>query len=335
MTDIDKRLACDWLGFTLRSPFVLAASPLGDDPAAVARAVDAGAGAVVLRSLFEEQVVAEQMGVHHHVDALADRDAEARSFHPAATFSLGVEAYLEKLRRLRARVDVPVLASLNGATPGGWTGIARELEAAGASAIELNLYDLATDPRLDGATLEAQQIDTVRAVVQAVSIPVSVKISPFYASVPAFAARLQEAGARGLVLFNRFYQPDIDIERLELSQQLHLSTPAELPLRLHALAVLSPCTPLSLAASGGVHRGEDAARAVLCGAHVVQLASVLLQHGPAQVAVLARELADWLDRLRYADLREARGVMSLATCPDPHHYERINYMRLLDGWRTR
>ena len=329
-------LTTSWLGLQLKSPLVVAASPLASDVDAVAAAVSAGAGAVVMHSLFEEQLVDEQMAAHRFLDARTDLDAEARTFLPDVdVFSLGPEPYLAQLDRLRRRVDVPILASLNGTTPGGWTDLARRLEAGGASAIELNLYEVATSCDEPGASIEERQLEVVRAVAGAVQIPVTAKLSPFYTSLPAFAGRLAEAGARGVVVFNRFYQPDVDLDDLDVDRRVVLSTPGELPLRLHALAILAPATRLFLGCTGGVHSGRDAAKAIVCGAHVVQLASVLLERGPAQLGVIREELEQWLDEKAYRSSSEARGVLSLASAPDPHAWERLNYMRILQGWRPR
>lgn len=325
-----------WLGLELESPIVVAASPLSDDPEAIAEAVAAGAGAVVMRSLFEEQLTVEQMAAHHFIDAYAESHAEAKTFLPDVdVFSLGVEPYVRRLERLRKRVDVPVLASLNGVTPGGWTEFASKLEDAGASAIELNLYDVVTSPEETSADVEARQLGVVAAVASSVDIAVAVKLSPFYASLPAFVRRLEQAGARGVVVYNRFYQPDVDLHALDVDRHLVLSTPNELPLRLHALAVLAPFTMLSLGCTGGVHSGRDAAKAILCGAHVVQLASVILAKGPSYVRVILAELAGWLEEKGYASSAQARGVLRLDSAPDPHAWERLNYMRVLDGWRPR
>jgi dihydroorotate dehydrogenase (fumarate) len=329
MTD----LTTSWLGLTLKSPFVVAACPLSKDPDQIARAVLGGAGAVIMYSLFEEQLTADQMAAHRFLDVLADSDAESRTFLPNVdVFSLDAEPYMRQLERLRARVDVPVIASLNGVTPGGWTRYAKRLEAAGASAIELNLYEVATSVDEDGATLEKRQLEVVASVVQAVGIPITVKLSPFYSSLPAFVKQLERAGARGVAVFNRFYQPDVDIDELDVDRHLSPSTSAELPVRLHALALLSPRTKLGLACTGGVHSGRDAAKAILSGAHVVQLASVLLQHGPSRVTVLQDELGAWLDHKGYASSAEARGVLDASSAPDPHAWERMNYTRLLEGW---
>ncbi len=329
-------LSTTWLGLSLRSPLVVAASPLSRDPDAIAKAVAAGAGAVVMHSLFEEQLIHEQMAVHRFIDARIDMDAETQSIRPGSgMFSVDTEPYVAELERLKQRVDVPVLASLNGTSSSGWTSYAKRLESAGADALELNLYEVAASPEETGAAVEQRQLDVVRSVVDAVKVPVSVKLTPFYASVPAFVRSLEQAGARGVVVFNRFYQPDIALDTLDVDRRLLPSTSAELPLRLHALALLSPTTKLALACTGGVHSGLDAAKAILSGAHVVQLASVLLERGPQHVAVLRDELMHWLDTKGYKSSAEARGVLDLHSAPDPHAWERLNYTRMLAGWRAR
>jgi dihydroorotate dehydrogenase (fumarate) len=332
MTD----LTMTWLGLSLKTPLVVAASPLSDDADAIAFAVQAGAGAVVMRSLFEEQITAEQMAAHHFVDAHTDAHAEAQGFLPETdAFSLDARPYLDQLARLRQRVDVPLIASLNGATPGGWMDYAKKLQAGGADAIELNLYDLATSAAESSSAVEARQLDVVRGVVGAVTIPVSVKLSPFYASVPAFAKRLEEVGARGVVVFNRFYQPDVDLETLHVDRKIVLSSSAELPLRLQALAVLASTSKLSLACTGGVHSGLDAAKAILSGAHAVELASVLLRNGPGYLGVIRAELAAWLTEKGYSSAAQARGVLRIGSAPAAHAWQRLNYARLLDSWQSR
>ena len=329
-------LATTWLGLPLRSPFVVAACPLSRDPNAIAAAVDAGAGAVVMHSLFEEQLIHEQMAAHRFIDARLDMDAEAQRILPAAnSFSVDAEPYLAEIVRLKRRVDVPVVASLNGTTPGGWTSYARQLERAGADALELNLYEVATSPDESGSAVEARQVAVVRSVVAAVTVPVTVKLTSFYAALPAFVRDLEAAGVRGVAVFNRFYQPDVALDTLDVDRRLLPSTAAELPLRLHALALLSPTTALSLACTGGVHSGLDAAKAIVSGAHVVQLASVLLERGPRHVAVLRDDLAAWLAEKGYRSSAEARAVLDLRSAPDPHAWERLNYARMLDGWRAR
>jgi len=330
MTDLATR----WLGLDLRSPLVVGASPLTDDLDALKACVDAGAGAVVMHSLFEEQLVAEQMAAHRFIDSRINMDAEARSFFPESeVFEMGSGSYLKRLELLRKGLDVPVIASLNGISPGGWTQHARELEDAGADAIELNLYDLATDPADTAATLEQRQLDVVKTVVGQVSIPVSVKLSPFYSALPAFVAGVESAGARGLVLFNRFYQPDMDLDELALSRELVLSSSAELPLRLHAVALLFNRTGLEMAVSGGVHTGDDAAKAILSGATVVQVVSAILAEGPQAVGRISDAMSRRLTRMGYNVLTEARGALSLDNAPDSQTWERLNYARLLHGWK--
>ena len=327
-------LATRWLGLELRSPLVVGASPLTDDLDALKACVDAGAGAVVMHSLFEEQLVEEQMAAHRFIDSRINMDAEARSFFPESElFEMGSDSYLQRLELLRHSLGVPVIASLNGISAGGWTRHARELEAAGAHAIELNLYDLASDPEETAEALEQRQLSVVRSVAEQVSIPVSVKLSPFYSALPAFVAGIEESGARGVVLFNRFYQPDMDLDELALSREIVLSTSAELPLRLHAMAMLFNRTRLEMAASGGVHTGDDATKAILSGATVVQVVSAVLAEGPAAMARITGEMTHRLTGIGYASLAEARGALSLENVPDAGTWERLNYARLLQGWR--
>lgn len=328
-------LTTTWLGHTLPSPIVLGAGPLAHHLDAVTAAVEAGAGAVVMYSLFEEQVINEQMAAHHFIDAQADCNAEASGFlADVDVFSLGADPYLKQLQRLRDEVHVPVVASLNGTSAGGWTDYARACEARGASAIELNLYDVVTSPDEGSDDVESRQLAVVEAVARSVDIAVTVKLSPFYTSVPAMVRRIADAGARGVTLFNRFYQPDVDLDTLGVDRKLTLSTSKELPLRLHALAVLSPHTALDLACTGGVHTGQDAAKALLCGADVIQLTSALLQHGPAYAGTIVRDLRSWLAQTGYASSNEARGVLAMGNRTDAHAWERLNYIRLLDGWTS-
>jgi dihydroorotate dehydrogenase (fumarate) len=327
-------LSTDWLGLRLRSPLVVGASPLSDDVAALRRAVDAGAGAVIMRSLFEEQIVAEQLAAHRFIDARVDMDAEARGFLPGAeAFGMGSEPYLRQLGKLREALDVPVLGSLNGTTPGGWVELARDIERAGAAGLELNLYEVVTSFERSSADVEARQLEVVESVAKSVSIPVQVKLSPFYASLPSFVRRLEGAGARGVAVFNRFYQPDVDLESLDVSRMVHLSTPGELPLRLHALALLSGRVGLSLACTGGVHTGDDAAKAILTGADVVMVVSALLRDGPERMAGIRAELEARMALIGYHGVGEARGVLSLDKVPDPHAWERIQYVKMLQGWQ--
>lgn len=326
-------LSTHWLGLELESPIILGAGPLSRETSPIVDAVAAGAGAVVMYSLFEEQLTAEQMAAYRFMDTRVDMNAEARSFMPDLdVFSLDAAPYLRHIERLRSKIDVPVIASLNGTTPGGWTLYAKQIQDAGAHALELNLYEVVTAVSETGEAVERRQREVVAAVVDAVRIPVTVKLSPFYASVPAFAHELGKLGARGVTVFNRFYQPDIDLESLDVDRRLQLSTPSELPLRLHALALLSAATNLNLACTGGVHSGLDAAKAILAGAHVVQVTSALLRHGPRYVGLMRDELRRWLGEKGYAGVQDARGVLDFSSAPDSHAWERVNYARMLDGW---
>lgn len=326
-------LTTSWLGLELEHPVFPGASPLVDDLDMVRRLEDAGASCITLHSLFEEQLVAEQLAAHRHLDAWSELNAEAQGWFPStADFALGPDDYLEQLRRIREAVRVPVIGSLNGTTPGGWTEYARLIEQAGASALELNLYALAADPAQDAHGVEQAQHAVVRQVKAAVSIPVAVKLSPFYSSLPNFARALEADGVAGLVLFNRLYQPDIDPERLALERVLHLSEPAELLLRLRWLAILSAKSRLNLAASGGVHDTAHVIKALMAGACAVQVVSELLEHGPRRITALRDGLKLWLEEHEYDSVKQLVGSMNLARSPDPSGYERANYAKLLQGY---
>lgn len=325
-----------WLGLTLAHPLLPGASPLVDDLDAVKRLEDAGASAITMHSLFEEQISAEQMAAHRFLDGPSNSYAEATDWFPStADFRLGPEAYLDQIRQIRAAVTIPVIGSLNGDTTGGWIEYAKLIEQAGASAIELNMYAVAADETVDPTAFERNQLDIVRAVKQAVKVPIGVKLSPFYSSLPNFVRQLETEGVEGVVLFNRFYQPDIDTENLQLDRVLHLSDRSELLLRLRWLAVLSPTTKMSLAASGGVHEPIDVVKALMAGAGAVQVVSELLTHGPGRMAELIEGLAVWLEEHEYRSVRQLSGSMNLARCPDPSGYERANYVRLLQSWHGR
>lgn len=327
-------LSTDYLGLRLPHPLVAGASPLADDIDGVKRLEDAGAAAIVLRSLFEEQITREQMSEFDHIDIHAESFAEAASYFPSPdAFALGPFEYLNHLRRAKEAVRVPIIASLNGATPGGWTDYARLMEEAGADALELNLYRMATDPETTSADIERQAIATVRAVKNAVTIPVAVKLSPFYAAFANLARELDQAGADGLVLFNRFYQPDIDAEELTTSRTLHLSDSSELRLRLHWIAILSGRVRASLAVTGGVHTALDVVKATMAGAHITQTVSALLIHGPGHLRTLVQDLEAWLTKHEWDSLGGMRGNMNLSKVPDPDAYERANYMMMLRSWR--
>ncbi len=328
-------LSTDYLGLKLPHPLMPGASPLVDDLDTVRRLEDVGSSAIVMRSLFEEQVLGEQLAASRYMDTLAESFAEARSYLPDTdVFALGPDEYLEQIRRIKSAVKVPVIASLNGVTEGGWLQYARLMEDAGADALELNLYYLATDPSESGDVLESRAEAMLRSVKGSVKIPVAVKLSPFYTSMAHFAKRLDDAGADGLVLFNRFYQPDIDVDELEVVHSLELSDSSELLLRLRWLAVLSGHVRSSLGVTGGVHTAVDAVKAVMTGAHAVQLVSVLLRNGVSYLRTLREQMAAWLEAHEYESLRQAQGSMNLVRCPDAKAFERANYAKILQGWEA-
>jgi dihydroorotate dehydrogenase (fumarate) len=327
-------LSTSYLGLRLPHPLMPGASPLTADLDQVRRLEDAGAAAIVMHSIFEEQIVQEELAARAAVDEPAESQAEALSYFPRpGEYRLGPEQHLEQLRRIKAAVAVPVIASLSGATPGGWLRYAQLLAEAGADALELNLYVLATDPAETGAMLEQRQVELVREIKRLVPLPLAVKLSPFYSSLPHVASRLDAAGADGLVLFNRFYQPDLDIEALNVSRTLEYSTSSELVLRLRWLAILSGRVRGSLAATGGVHTVADAVKAVMAGAHAVQTVSALLQHGPDHLRRLRDGLSAWLEAHEYESLEQMRGSLDLRRSPDPSAFERANYVHILQDWR--
>jgi dihydroorotate dehydrogenase (fumarate) len=315
---------------------MVGASPIVDDMDLVRRAEDAGAAAFVMHSLFEEQINLENDTLEA-LDSYGQSFAEAMSYQPRPSdFVLGPDAYLEQIRRIKSAVKVPVIGSLNGVTDSGWLHYARLIEEAGADALELNVYSVSHAPELNAATVEDGIVRMVERVSGVTKLPIAVKLSPFYTTLTNFAGRLEHAGAKGLVLFNRFYQPDIDLEELDVSLQLRLSDASELLLRLRWLALLSPrFAQLSLGASGGVHSGTDALKAVMAGAHGVQMVSALLQKGPEHLAKVRNEMAQWLETHEYKSLKQAQGSMNLAHCPNPELYERGNYVKILQGYAKR
>ncbi len=328
-------LSISYLGLELPHPLMAGASPLADELDTVRRLEDAGAAAIVLRSLFEEQIEGDARGATAFIEAHSDSNPEAQTFFPATDdFALGPDEYLEHVRRVKRAVDMPVIGSLNGVTPGGWLDYARLIEEAGADALELNLYHLATDPVDTSDAIERRFIEIVSEVKRTVQIPVAVKLSPFFTSLSHFAAELTSSGADGLVLFNRFYQPDIDVEELEVNRTLALSSPLELRLRLRWLAILSGTVGASLAVSGGVHTALDAVKSVMAGASGVQMVSALLSRGPEHLRSVRDGVAAWLEEHEYESLRQMLGSMNLSRCPDPLAYERANYMYILQTWRA-
>lgn len=327
-------ISTTYLGLKLRSPFVIGASPLSQDPAALVVLQEAGAGAVVMHSLFEEQLSSETEAVSLLTEEGADSFSEASGFFPeSCEYTLGPEQYLAHLRLLKERLDIPVIASLNGTTPGGWISHARKIEEAGADALELNVYEIPGDPEESGSEVEERLLSIVAGVRENTSLPLAVKLSPFYSSVPNLALQLSRS-AQGLVLFNRFYQPDMDIEDLDVEPRLFLSTSSELNLRLRWIAMLYGRFPVSLAVTGGVHSPTDAVKAVMAGADAVQMVSFLLRQGIEHFGPMVEGFRDWMASHEYSSLDEMKGALSLRNCPDPTQFSRANYLRTLQLWRV-
>lgn len=327
-------LATTYMGLELAHPLIAGASPLSASLDGVRRLEDAGAAAIVLPSLFEEQIVAEALAVYRAMEGPAETFSEARTYLPEpGGYTLGTQEYLEHVRSASAAVRVPVIASLNGVTLGCWLEFARQLEQAGAAALELNVFRIPTDPHESAAHVEGRTLEMVAAVRAAVSIPIAVKLAPFYTALAHFAAELERAGAAGLVLFNRFYEPDLDAEALDYAPHLQLSSSAELLLRLRWLAILSARVGAALAVSGGVHSTLDVIKASMAGAAAVQLVSLLLRSGPGVLRSRLAELRQWLAEHDYSSLRQLQGSMNLERCPDPAALERGNYIHMLQTWR--
>ena len=329
-------LSTTYLGLTLPHPLMPGASPLADSLDTVKRLEDAGAAAIVIRSLFEEQITQEATGTVQGILVQEERDNEALSYFPAfEDFAFRPVEYLEQVRRIKAAVAVPVIASLNGTSRAGWLRYAGLIEDAGADALELNMYFVPTSPDESGARVEQRVVEAARELKRAISIPLAVKLSPFYSSLPALARELDDAGVDGLVLFNRFLQPDIDPEMLLAAPRMKLSTPEEVLLRVRWLAILYGRVEASLAAPGGVHSGIDALKAVMAGAHAVQVVTALLARGPGHLHTIRHELACWLDQHEYESLRHAQGSMSLLESANAELFERGSYMKMLHSWRPR
>ena len=328
-------LSTTYLGLELPHPFMPGASPLVNDLDVVRQLEDAGAAAIVMHSLFEEQIVNRQQASSVFTEMPADSYAEALTYLPEPTdYRLGPEEYLDHLARIKQAVDLPVIASLNGTTQGAWLQYASLMEEAGADALELNTYHLATDLDIPSQVLEHRIIDITKHLKAELGIPVALKLSPYYTAMAHFAHLLDGAAADGLVLFNRFYQADINVEELEVERTLSLSTPQELLLRLRWLAILSGRVRASLAVTGGVHDAAGAIKAIMCGAHAVQLVACLLQHGPKRLEFVRQGVDQWMEEHEYESLRQMQGSMSLERCPDPSAYERGNYVGVLQSWRS-
>ena len=327
-------LSVNWLGMRRPPPLVpSAAQPLSKDLATLLRLEDAGAAAVIVHSLFEEQVASEQLELERFLDHGTDSFSEALSFFPAPDrYQHGLDDYLELVRSAKERLSVPVAGSLNGVSPGGWTEYAKLLEDAGADAIELNIYYIPTDPDRTGEEVEKLYLDVLDAVKRRVKIPVAVKIGPFFSSLPNFTRRLERSGAAGISLFNRFYNSDIYVETLEVDPHLILSTSPESLLPLRWIAILRSHLKLTISATSGVYTGEDAIKLVMAGADVVHLCGALLKHGPARLGEIRESMSRWLEQHEYGSLADVQGILCRETCPDPSAFERANYMKVLHSW---
>lgn len=329
-------LSTQYLGFHLPHPFIAGASPLVDHLDKVKQLEDAGVAALVMHSLFEEQVQHHEAGVEAHIHAPEESFAEATSYFPTGQidFHLGPEAYLEQIGKLKETVSCPVIASLNGTQEGTWIEYAKLMEEAGADALELNLYFQPSSAEETAGEVEQRCVNIVRAVRAATKFPVAVKLSPYFTSMPAFAKRMEDAGAHALVLFNRFLQPDIDIYELEMAPRLRLSTSVELNQRLRWIAMLYNRYRFDLAITGGVHTKEDAIKAIMSGADCVQLVSALLREGPGALRRLREEVETWLVENEYESLEQMKGSMSYEHTPNPEAIERANYLKILMSWKV-
>jgi dihydroorotate dehydrogenase (fumarate) len=330
MTD----LSTSYLGLSLSSPLVVSASPLSQDVEQIKKMSHMGAGAVVLQSLFEEQLTVEHEGRTPVPSPRPEGAPDAATPPPdLASYNAGPKGYLEHVRRAKAAVAIPIIASLNATTPGGWVNYAREIEAAGADALELNVYDVPTSPEVAGSTLEQKYCDLVSLIKANVHIPVAVKLSPYFTSLPNLAWRLDQAGTDGLVLFNRFYQPDINIYERQVTPTLELSTSQELRLRVHWLATLFGHVRADLAATGGVHDVYDVVKALLAGARVVMMTSALMQHGIAHLERVRDDLGRWLGSNGWKSVLQIQGQLSRRAVADPAVFERVNYMQVVTSYR--
>jgi len=325
-------LSTKYLGMKLRSPLVASASPLSREVEGIQRLEEAGASAVVLYSLFEEQLRQEAMDLEYHLSAGTESFAESLTYFPQASeFHTGPEGYLQHIRKAKEAVSIPIIASLNGSTLGGWTKFAGEIERAGADAIECNVYYIATDSALTGEDIEKTYLDILRAVKATVTIPVAVKLSPFFSNLSNMACRLDDAGAYALVLFNRFYQPDIDLENLEIRPNVLLSTPQALRLPLTWIGILHGRLKAGLAATGGVHNAEDVIKLLMVGANVTMMCSALMRHGINHLRHVEREVRSWMEEHEYESVSQMQGSMSQLRCSDPGAFERAQYTRAVKG----
>ncbi len=324
----------NYLGLTLKNPLVVSASPLSEDLAKIKKMESAGAAAVVMHSLFEEQIEIDSEALDRSLSI--GGSAEAMSYFPdLESYRIGPETYLENLAKAKAAVRIPIIASLNGASAGGWTRYAKKMQEAGADAIELNIYTIPTDPKVTAAELEQTYCDLVRDVKASVQIPVAIKLCPYFSAMVNMASKLDQAGADGLVLFNRFYQPDFDLEALEIVPSLQLSTSYELLLRLHWVAILYGKVRPDLAITGGVHTSYDVLKAMMAGAQVAMMTSAILKRGIDYISTVLGELQTWMEEHEYESIHQMQGSMSQKSVADPKSFLRANYLKVLSSYALR
>jgi dihydroorotate dehydrogenase (fumarate) len=327
-------LSTTYLGLTLKNPIVPSASPLSHTVDSMKRLEDNGAAAIVMYSLFEEQIAHESDELNHYLSYGTESFAEALTYFPEVDdYNLGPEEYVELLHKAKKSLGIPVIGSLNGISTGGWVKFAKKIEEAGADALELNIYYIPTDPKLTGSDVEDRYMEVLHAVKTSVKIPVAIKLSPFFSSMANMAHRLDAAGADGLVLFNRFYQPDINLETLEVTPNVILSTPQSLRLPLRWVAILHGRIKASLAATSGIHTTQDVLKMLMAGADVTMMCSALLKHGPQRIKEVLAELDQWMLEHEYVSVKQMKGSMSQKSIADPAAFERANYMKALNSYK--
>ncbi|MHB8580645.1 MAG: dihydroorotate dehydrogenase-like protein [Ignavibacteriaceae bacterium] len=323
-----------YLGLNLSSPIVPSAGPLSADIGNIKQMEDYGAGAAVIYSIFEEQIENDELEFYHHETSHTESNAEAQSYFPQSPdFRIGPEEYLEHISKAKDAVNIPIIASLNGKSLGGWVEYAKKIQEAGADALELNIYRLATDVKTSSQDIEKNYIEIVKAVKASVSIPVAVKLGPFFSSVAYMADQISKAGADGLVLFNRFYQPDIDLERLEVVPNVLLSTPMDMRLPLRWIAILYGRINADLAATSGIYNEKDVLKMIMAGAKVTQMLSSLLKYGINHISDVTTQLVYWMETNEYESIDQMRGSMSYKSVADPAQFERANYMKVLNSYK--
>lgn len=327
-------LTTTYLGLPLKNPIVPSASPLAEKIENIVQMAEAGAAAVVMHSLFEEQITQQSQMLDHYLSYGAESFAEALDYFPdMMSYNIGPDEYLEHIRKAKMAVDIPIIGSLNGVSTGGWIDYARRIEQAGADGLELNIYYIPTDIGMPGSEVEQMYLDIVKDVKQSISIPVAVKLSPYFSATANMAARLAEVGADGLVLFNRFYQPDFDLETLDVVPHLILSNGHELRLPLRWVAILYGRVPVDLAITSGVHNHEDVLKGMMAGAKVTMMTSELLRHGIGRIFDILQGIQFWMETHEYESIKQMQGSMSQKNVGEPAAFERANYMRVLQSWR--